>query len=505
MIAARYKGECPAVRPVEETKMRTAVLSAVPGLFGVLLSLASALPSQNIWTEKVCIDRIKLDLPRLETRVPIVPGCEVIDCCPGCPGVGELDWTIDVTGPDLGAVELRLDGFTAAETIALTTGEGIRREHPDRLLVATGTRGARISGVPMRGRGRPPVVWPVLVLDPERTQKLLAMHAPGDQPEFGVIEVDVRQHFRSFLVNSYHLTFRLVPCGQCEAADVVRLTGNTSGDCAVVLLDGQRSGCSDDEIWRGVGDIGVGLVKASSACNGEVAVFSDDNAMALQPVAWTDGPDLVEVVLQPLIEVPIHIWLMTPTIAGSAPALDTAKSQVALANMLFNENHAGIVLVPTYVDLSADAAAVALVGTDDDALDNSVWVNALVGSPHFVAGMINVYYVPQTPTVAAGRNSALNRNIAMVANVHMPHTLAHEIGHALSLQHMEGYGNYDNVMYPGSDSPTLLFTEGQGFRININPTSVLNTNQHRVGLTRSCPHNAADPLCPSVEFDATPN
>jgi hypothetical protein len=479
-----------------------------------LCGLASALPGQIDRTEWVCIERIDVPPERSDSRMPIVPGCEVIDCCPGCPGAGVVEWSIDVRGLDLGAIELRLEGFAADELMNLRTSDGIGRDEPERLLVPTGMLDARIQGMPLRRGGRLPVVWPSLLLDRQRTTRyLMSRGDAGEQQAAGEIELLVRQHLldgrTSFLIRHHRVIFRFVSCGPGGGSgddDIVRLLENTDGDDAVVLLDGARVGsCEDDGIWRGGSDIAVGAVKASTVCNAEVAVFSDNNAMALQPAGWTNGADLVQVVLQPAIVVPVKVWLMVATIGG-LPAIDVAKVHLAKAEQLYNQNHAGVAFSASYTDLSANAAAVAMIGTDDDSLDDSGWVNALVLSAHFTPNMLNVYYVQYTDTGANGRNSILNRNIVMIAALINDTTLAHEFGHAFSLEHMNSLGNahYSNVMYTGSDFRTV-FTEGQCFRVNVAPASILNTNLHRMGPTRSCPHGASDPLCPGVALDATPN
>jgi hypothetical protein len=480
-------------------------------LGGLLIVLAPPAPTQSRSGERICLEALEAALWRWDARSPIVPGCEVIDCCPGCPGEATLAWSVDVRGADLGAVELRLERFPAPALMALESTGGIRREGPQRFLVPIGARGAWILGMPLSSRERPPLVWPSLVLDPERGARMLAMRSDRERRAAPLeIVVEVRQHWRSMLLSTHLSIFRLVDCRPggatpSTAADIVRLANNTAGDDAVVLLDGLRNGaCANDAIELGAGDIAVGQCEETAICKGEIAVFSDDNAAVLQAAPWTSGADVVHVSMQPPVAVPLKIWLLEAAIGG-LPAIDVAKAHVAMATKNYNEGHAGIAFDATYFDLSANAAAKALVGEEDDKLDDPAWVNALTSSAFFTAGMINVYYVPKAAGQAKGRNSQLERNIVMILGGFNPYTLGHEIGHAFSLEHMndQGVSFYGNLMWEGADDQVTL-TEGQCFRINFDPLSVLNVNQHRIGPVQSCPHGSADARCPEVTVDGTP-
>ena len=125
------------------------------------------------------------------------------------------------------------------------------------------------------------------------------------------------------------------------------------------------------------------------------------------------------------------------------------------------------------------------------------------GSAFFTANQLNVYYVNGAFT---GLNCIADRNIIVIGTTANNQTLAHEFGHAYSLGHtnnLAGFGA-NNVMVGGGASRTH-FSEGQDFRMNVNPTSALNANGVRTGPTRTCPDATTSQNCPALALDAAPN
>ena len=57
----------------------------------------------------LCIELVDPFNPVKIPRVPV--GCEVIDCCPGCPGPGPLVWELQVSGDAVEALMLRFENL----------------------------------------------------------------------------------------------------------------------------------------------------------------------------------------------------------------------------------------------------------------------------------------------------------------------------------------------------------------------------------------------------------
>src|SRR6266545_7225842 len=135
-----------------------------PGLGTVLLVLIAVPQAQPagdlVWHKylRICWDDfIRIPVPPLE---PIPVGCEIIDCCPGCPGPGVIDWRIRVEGNPVEALEVTFENLPGDRAGQLKF-EGNVKADGVRLLIGKGE--ALIRGLP--GAGRPAVARLRLVPD----------------------------------------------------------------------------------------------------------------------------------------------------------------------------------------------------------------------------------------------------------------------------------------------------------------------------------------------------
>lgn len=465
----------------------------------VLCSGSYAAPGP-FYTYKFCF----LDLVLIEERIPpIIVGCEVVDCCPGCPGPPPIDWRIRFTGRPFRSVDLKFENLSL-EVMKGVKIKGEAKWMDENTLRVDGGGDVILSGFRADAKGRPPVAHPRIVADEKMMKEAMdAPRAAGDSSdELGRVELAVDQLSGAYIVNEYKLAYVIWRCfPPPRPFDKIDLNNNIGNDNAVVFLDARRSaGCVNDEIRRGNDIINVGSVLSNGGCNSEVAVFSDDNAMALvTPVnVWTNPlGDILPVNLAPLLQAPVAVRLLT------AGVLARAQGDIANANFLYNSNNAGIGFNATFQDLSGNQAAVNLVGTNAGAMCSNVWLNALTTSAFFTPGRLNVYYVNGAFT---GLTCIFNPNIIVVGTTANNQTLAHEFGHSFSLGHtnnLAGFGT-NNVMVGGGALRTH-FSEGQDFRMNANAGSTLNTNGVRVGPTRNCPDGTTSSTCPLLSLDAIPN
>ena len=299
---------------------------------------------------------------------------------------------------------------------------------------------------------------------------------------------------------------------------------------AHVLLDGWRGGaCVNDVALRrptwGNGSLNVGSMEPSQSCPSEIAVFAPTAAVRLlQNPQWTTlTTDVISVAYSPAFTVQLNIWVYVgPDAQGLVPSAATvtiynqsASNEAALAKQLYRENWTGLDLVATLrqttLSLGTGCQGLSLLRTQNQS-----------GTPLYQAGVLNVYFIRTSvvdPTgndrygyscdIADGSSlGAIFIDILQYKNA----TLAHEIGHALSLKHTNPWPalfTKANIMFDYLTlqvaAPRTLLTLGQTYRINIHNQSWINSpgpgiTPVRKGLpTRTCQSlvNAPAGDCPA--------
>ena len=459
----------------------------------------------------------------IEEAPPIVVGCEIIDCCPGCPGPGPLDWRIRFTGDPIDTILFEFQNLSPEAVRGLEiTGNA---KWTDDNLLQIGRGEAFLRGFAADPKQPPVVAIPRVVIDKAGIQKFIQT---AEREDLGHLELLVEQMVGTVVVNEFKLIYRLRRCFWPPPPpilplehDHIDLHHNRGDDNAVLLLDGRRSsGCVNDEIWRGNNIVNVGNVLSHGPCNSEVAVFSDDDAMQLiAPIRiWTDatGDRLTIDLTHPprrgmpfpnLVPVPVTVWIMRGTFAFTQVR---AVQDLARANFLYNTMNGGITFQTTAINnATVNPNTPGLV---DARCGQAANLRTQIG---FTTGQLNVYYL-RNP---GARGWWCGNNTIIVGAGADNESLSHEFGHAFSLRHVnvgipavsvdyngDGVADFPNtnVMWGGSVGRNS-FSEGQCFRMNINLNSTLNTNGERVGPTRNCPDPAISPTCPWSGLDAVPN
>jgi hypothetical protein len=488
-----------------ERNLRSPLTAFVAALILSALSAAQAGPGGNFAGDwRLCIDEIA-DIPQDLFALHIPVGCELVDCCPGCPAMDPtIYWRVRLEGMPFESASLKFDRLPK-DIAAKLKVSGSAQGTADNILIARGE--AEISGLPVAVAGRAPVAELQLNLDASwlQARKKQAMGGGfSDAPDIGTLVIE--QILGGFPVNAHRVAYSIRRCGHL-VTDRISLENNASGDSAAVWLDANRDGsCVAEELSHGAGIIGVSNVLANGGCRSEVAVLSDDDAMQLveNVGAWTDsvGDTLVVDMTPDRLMAPVTVWL------ARSDALTAALADFDTANLLFNSNNAGIGFTPTYIDVSTDPLAIAAIGHVIDCID----VARILGSAYVTPGQLNVYYVDGADT---GINCAPDSNIQLIGTMASDTTLAHEFGHSMSLDHTDGFLHAPgpNIMDPLARGRTH-FMDGQSFRMNAHCSSSLNVNGVRSGPVRRCDHTiegsitcpaTTDTHCPPLQTDSAPH
>lgn len=471
---------------------------------------ASARPHAPCWADLVAKpSAFAID------RIPV--GCEVIDCCPGCPLANVLDWRVNVAGKALEAVELSFENLPPARLSGLAlTGKAARGI--DRLRVANGT--GTVEALPVLNGGRPPVATMKLIFD--------RAWRPGATPSANHVQLRLEQVLGNVVVAEYELAYDIRDCPPPSTTttaavdDRINLTTNRGGDSAVLLISGRRQAsgspiCETFVNRRATASVTVDNEMPQASCldSPMIAVFSDDDAMALLTApggpAWTNNKgDVVSIAQAARLMVPVKVWRA----AEFAP--DIVASEILAANATYNTQNTGVGFTAEVEKITDEQVDLfGIIQCPASITDSAMYFGMLAQNSLFEAGKVNVYYLPRAFT---GVNCPTQRNGVFVGTERKPSTLAHELGHALSLAHAEGTEYEKNVMYPGGADRDEI-TEGQAFRMNAHCSSVINTNSVRPGAwpkkacgmtetmepTPALCSGSVPTDCPPWDWDVEPN
>ena len=431
-------------------------------------------------------------------------GCEIVDCCPGCPGSEPLEWRIRLEGDPIEALILEWENLPR-EQIEKLEIQGDAEWEGSSLRVGKGE--IVLKGFQRQEDARPPVAIPRLIVQKDFAQKYAGERSATEsaaqtaERDAGGVELTIEQYLGPVLVNEFKLKYIIdwLCRPRVISRDVIDLNNNASNDSAVTLLDGRRStGCVDDEVGRGNNIIPKGNVLSNGSCRSEVSVFSDDDAFQLveNVTVWTNGvPDTLRVDMTPdLFLNPVSVWLVR---TGAGPF---ATADIAQANVLYNTSNCGI----GFNANQQNAAGASTIVTFGANACNSAWITAVQGSAFYTSGQLNAYYISGAFTAF---NCINDRNISVVGTGANDQSLAHEFGHAFTSGHTNSVAAIPatNVMH-GGGAGRDKFTEGQCFRMNLNSGSMLNANGVRtLTAIRPCPDGTTSDACPALALDPVPD
>jgi len=210
-------------------KLRTACLLFV--VFGIALAMQSQVSlAPGIYTAYICIEDL-VAVPEIPIRHPV--GCEIIDCCPGCPGPGEIDWSINVSGDPAERLVFEFDRLPVEGLKKLSVKGNARFVEGNRLEIGPGE--SSIGGLPADTREGPVLGNGRLVLSKiwlnETMGKGKNMADDQRRPQaqsknLGKIEVSIVQMLGRVRVREYRQFYFIIRChggGGGGTQDFIRL------------------------------------------------------------------------------------------------------------------------------------------------------------------------------------------------------------------------------------------------------------------------------------------
>jgi len=285
-----------------------------------------------------------------------------------------------------------------------------------------------------------------------------------------------------------------------DSVDLSTMQGN---DSATVVLNGRRASCVPYEVTHGSPKASFENFLSSQQCPSEVAVFAKRNAMGLVDTVskWTDAAgDVVAVPMRAPYSIPVNILIMSGDLVthNVTIRMNEAASDVTTASQLFDDNQCGIsfAIRESLDETHGNFGFPLLTAT----CKGDVASFKAIDTTHMIVDGLNVFYYDgvygtQGETCADG-NSA----IILISKWSSAETLAHELGHALSLQHTNDMADMpamDLMLSPSPtptpQSPPVTLTAGQCFRTNVDDTSALTTLSIRPG-SRPCAGTNCPPL-----------
>ncbi len=452
------------------------------------------------------ISRLPIPSPPPPDPLQIVVGCRLTNCGLQARIDSPIELRINVKSDLVASTVLSIENMstTDAAGIEILQGEVDRRE-PLQWTIGPGV--TRLRGFSVTREMPPPVITfrplpnetRVLAL----TQEFRERRGLGNQ-NIGKIEIDVDQLLYTSVVRRKRTLVKLGFCKKVPETpnDRITLQNHPGTPNPTVLLNGRRSdGCIDlkrrakVESHSGDSNIFLENMLSNGMCSSEASIFLQDRAMRLKVIdsnapTWTDAPtDIVPVDMQqPPIQVPVNLWVLWPN--GSAQVtVDMARTDLQEANTLYGNTQSGIqFFMPS--------------GSPEVHINSNFW-NAtcadaeVSGLPQvgYGSNQLNVYYVGSPPPgedeQATGWHcGTVDENIIIIRTaIERRATLAHELGHALSLQshandlvsQIDEKGNtvFDkyNIMWarfsPTGFDDRYKLTKGQSFRGNVYPGSPL--------------------------------
>ena len=434
---------------------------------------------------RVCSSEARVDL----VAKPLPLGCEILGCCPGCTA-GRLEIVLDFSAPPRSEAHIAIEGVSVSRVKALQSSGNIEWRDTE-FVLRPGQ--SRLMGWPSDATDVPFLAPRILLSGPAVLGEDIG--APGGSEALAEVtaQLSITQLLGGVLVRGYAARYTARRCPMTlSTSDSIRFENNIANDSVIALFDARRStGWTLNEIGRGDSNADVGNVLSSQDHDAKLAIFSDGNAVAFQSnvTDWSDEVgDIAAVHLSPLIYENVTFWIIHDVVE----AQKRMNQDLLRANQLFDHMNGGI---------GFNVSGVHTAETDaNDLLDaGCTGASKLHSRVGFVAGQTNVYY-NRDPGPRAVR---CNDDTIIVGISADGESLAHEFGHAFTLDHTNSVPHIplSNLMHSGRFGRDMI-TVGQLFRTSIDVGSVINVHGLRPEAeTLDC---STSSICPDLGLDVTP-
>jgi hypothetical protein len=276
---------------------------------------------------------------------------------------------------------------------------------------------------------------------------------------------------------------------------------NGSGRPIGMMVDGQAGSTNWHDysmVTTSTSATFTNLTPAAAPSLNEATAFTNNRPPKQQAVAWTDDHQTIDVAFSNRIQIPVTVWIVKGPFAQQR---DHAIDACIRTSAIWYAERMGVDFSPFQIrDATGDPQAAAHFAFPNGDAGDVVWA-PLRTDIGFDAGRLNIYWVDTVNGATTNGWSNFGAQIAM-GRQSGDELLSHEIGHAFSLTHTDGNGNFndENIMWSASNVREFI-TEGQLFRAHLNPGSIINAvyNARPGETTRNCGFGAAGPLCPVIE------
>ena len=234
---------------------------------------------------------------------------------------------------------------------------------------------------------------------------------------------------------------------------------------------------------------------------GEVITFSAHRPVAVQPVTWSTGAgdQTVTVPFAGEIATAVTVWVVAGPFATTQ---QTALVLAQAAQQMFANERLGVsISALEVVDATANPKAATWNAFTCGA--GNANIAALQSDIGARPGRINVYLVNLVDgSTSRGQACVVGGAFVTVAAGAAADLLAHELGHAFALEHIDDLVSdfdFTNMMHSASSARQFL-TEGQIFRAHLRTGSAINAVYNaRAGLPlRNCDRDTPAVDCPSI-------